>query len=169
MHGHCINGTEINTLNTDYLCMVVIKSHSSKMLVCPTHRLIHTIQQWVLIKHLPVAFHVVHAKVLWLTACLNRNLLEASSGQHHSHRSSAPTRLLTLALGSNLSLAVRDWLSLDLCLLSNYTLCSSFLRWFVLLWRCSNYMNMLLTGTVLNYHEWLQRVYTLMICWFGVS
>ena len=78
----------------------------------------------------------------WLTACLNRNLPEASSGQHRSHLSSARTRLLTHALGSNLSHVVRDCLSLGLCPLSHYTLCSSLLQWFVLLWHSSTYMNM---------------------------
>ena len=78
----------------------------------------------------------------WLTACPNRHLLEASSGRHHSHLSSAPTRLLTLALGSNLSLAVRGCLSLGLCPLSHYTLCPSFLQWFVLLWHCSSQLEL---------------------------
>ena len=149
-----MNGTENWQLKWRLpLCMVVkwLSMHpviySSKMLVCPTQRLTHTTQQWVLIKHLPAGFHVACyiwcIKISsWPTACPNMNLLEASSGRHHSHLSSAPTRLLTHALGSNLSLVVRGCLSLDLCPLSHYTLCPSFLQWFVLLWHCSSQLEL---------------------------
>ena len=134
--------------------------YSSKMLVCPTHSLTHTTQQWVLNKHLIAGFpcsacYIWCIKISsWLIVCLNRNLLEVSSGRHHSHLSSAPTRLLTHALGSNLSLAVRDCLSLDLCPLSHYTLCSSFLQCFVLLWHCSSQQK-LNTYKVYKFHHFV--------------
>ena len=108
--------------------------------------------------------HTVYQISSWLTACLNRNLPEASSGQHHFHLSSVPTRLLTHALGSNRSLVVRDCLSLDLCRLSHYTLCSSLLQWFVLLWHSSTYMN---TYHLLElYVAQMPTMSTHFICWF---
>ena len=116
---------------------MVIKQHLPVCFQCVLH-MMYLISLWlynclVLWLCMQCMLHTVYQISSWLTACLNRDLPEASSGQHHFHLSSVPTRLLTHALGSNLSLVVRDCLSLDLCPLSHYTLCSSLLQWFVLL------------------------------------
>ena len=123
-----LNSYYLFKTNYDYAC-----HHTSKMLPCPTQVLPHYSAMGI--KHTPPCL-LYSACYIWcikfhcdyVTAWLNRNLLEASSGQHHCHLSSAPTRLLTHALGSNLSLVVRDCLSLDLRPLSHCTLCSSFLQ-----------------------------------------
>ena len=129
----------------------IASHHTSKILLCPTQAPPHYSAMGT--NHTPACL-LYSASYIWyikfhcdyITAWPNRSLPEASSDWHHCHLSSALTRLLTHALGSNLSLVVRDCLSLDLRPLSHCTLCSSFLQWFVLLWHSSSYINILVTS-----------------------